>query len=154
LLPDVPGKHPLRFSTAAIHTTQRRTRQQLLCSLLYMAPLPGCRAESRTAESIGRSSRKTNGCARRTLPRWAQLRARHTPEAVQARIEGSIYMRVVVLENGNVGDVVVTQSLDKEHGLDQAAIDAVRQWEFEPGMKDGQPVAVEVEIEMRFSLKK
>lgn len=63
-------------------------------------------------------------------------------------------MRVVVLENGNVGDVVVTQSLDKEHGLDQAAIDAVRQWEFEPGMKDGQPVAVEVEIKMRFSLKK
>ena len=58
-----------------------------------------------------------------------------------------------MLENGVVGDVEIVESLDKVYGLDDQAIKAIRQWTFEPGTKDGKPVAVRVEVEMTFTLK-
>ena len=39
------------------------------------------------------------------------------------------------------------QSLDKVYGLDEPAIKAIRQWQFEAGTKDGKPVAVQIEVE-------
>ena len=62
-------------------------------------------------------------------------------------------MRVVVLASGEVGDTTVTQSLDDTYGLDDQAVIAAKQWKFRPGMKDGKPVAVEVTIEMMFTLR-
>jgi len=82
-----------------------------------------------------------------------EVKPKYTPEAMQAHIQGSIWLSVVVLETGNVGDVTITQSLDKEYGLDDEAVKTVKQWRFKPGMKDGNPVAVRVEIEMTFKLK-
>ena len=49
--------------------------------------------------------------------------------------------------------MTVTQSLDKEYGLDTQAVEAVEQWLFKPGIKDGKAVAVRVTIEMVFTLK-
>jgi TonB family protein len=77
----------------------------------------------------------------------------YTREAMQQKIQGSVFMRVVVLESGDVGDVEITQSLDAEYGLDRQAIDAAKKWKFRPGTKDGKPVAVEVTIQMTFTLK-
>jgi TonB family protein len=37
-------------------------------------------------------------------------------------------------------------------GLDEKAIEAIRRWRFEPGRKDGTPVAVQVNIEVSFVL--
>jgi len=37
-------------------------------------------------------------------------------------------------------------------GLDENAIEAVKSWKFEPAMKDGQPVRVEIAIEVNFHL--
>jgi TonB family protein len=37
-------------------------------------------------------------------------------------------------------------------GLDEKAIEAVRKWKFEPAMKNGQPVAVQVNVEVNFRL--
>jgi PAS domain S-box-containing protein len=56
------------------------------------------------------------------------------------------------LADGSVGEVVVTDSLDTKYGLDQQAVNAVRQWTFKPGIKDGKPVAVRIMIVARFSL--
>jgi TonB family protein len=90
-----------------------------------------------------------------TLPRVIrEVKPRYTPEALQARIQGTVVMSVVVLATGDVGDVSITRSLDAEHGLDQQAIQAARQWTFDPGTREGKPVAVEVAIEMTFTLKK
>jgi TonB family protein len=59
-----------------------------------------------------------------------------------------------VLEDGTVGEVTVTQSLDKEYGLDDEAVKALNQWIFELGTKDKKPVAVRIDVEMSFTLKK
>ena len=57
------------------------------------------------------------------------------------------------VENGTVGDVTVTRSLDTVHGLDEQAVKAMEQWTFDPGRKDGKAVPVLVTVEMTFTLK-
>jgi len=82
-----------------------------------------------------------------------EVKPEYTREAMQQLIQGTVWLSCVVGEEGVITDVAVTKSLDKEFGLDQAAIDAARQWTFRPGRKDGKPVAVRVTIELTFTLK-
>ena len=90
-----------------------------------------------------------------TLPSVVKdVKPTYTPEAMQKKIQGTVWMAVVVLETGDVGDVQISRSLDAEYGLDQQAIKAAKQWKFKPGMREGKPVAVEVTVEMTFTLKK
>jgi TonB family protein len=83
----------------------------------------------------------------------SEVKPNYTPEAMEARIQGSLKLEAVVLDTGDVGDVEVTQSLDDIYGLDNEAVKALKQWRFEPGTKDGKPVAVLIEVEMSFTLK-
>lgn len=90
-----------------------------------------------------------------TLPKVvSEVKPEYTPEAMKARIEGTVMMTVVVRTDGTPGDIEVTKSLDTNYGLDKAAVTALSQWRFEPGRKDGKPVPVRVTVEMRFTLKK
>jgi TonB family protein len=89
-----------------------------------------------------------------TLPEVVhEVKPDYTREAMQQLIQGSVWLLCVVGETGDVTDIEVTKSLDAEYGLDQAAVDAARQWKFKPGRKDGKPVAVQVTIELTFTLK-
>jgi periplasmic protein TonB len=82
-----------------------------------------------------------------------QVGPQYTSEAMANRIEGSVGLSAVVLADGKVGEVKVIRSLDSVHGLDEAAVKAMKQWEFKPGTKDGKPVAVRVLTDMTFTLK-
>lgn len=89
-----------------------------------------------------------------TLPSvLTEVKPEYTREAMQAGIQGSVWLAIVVLPNGTVGDVQVSKSLDAEFGLDAEATTAAKQWTFKPGTKDGKAVAVEVTLEMAFRLK-
>jgi TonB family protein len=89
-----------------------------------------------------------------TLPRpIKEAKPRYTAEAMRAKISGAVLLEAVVLADGTVGNVEVVQSLDPLFGLDQNAIRAVKQWRFEPGTRDGTPVAVLVTVEMTYTLK-
>ena len=55
--------------------------------------------------------------------------------------------------DGRVTDIRVVRSLDRSFGLDQKAIEAVRNWEFYPGTRFGKPVPVLVHIELKFNLR-
>jgi TonB family protein len=77
----------------------------------------------------------------------------YTPAAMRERIQGTVLLEAVVETDGTVGAVTITRSLDKEHGLDEAARNAARQWQFKPGMRNGKPSRVVVSLEMTFTLR-
>ncbi|HYE86813.1 MAG TPA: M56 family metallopeptidase [Vicinamibacterales bacterium] len=83
-----------------------------------------------------------------------EVKPAYTAAAMQAKIQGSVWLACVVDQNGDIAEVKVTRSLDKEYGLDDQAIAAARQWKFRPGRKDGKPVAVEITLELTFTLRK
>ena len=91
-----------------------------------------------------------NGVSLPTLVR--EVKPSYTPQAIAARIQGTVLLSAVVLADGTVGDVTVTRSLDTQYGLDAQAVSAAKQWLFNPGKKDGVAVAVRVTIEMTFTL--
>ena len=64
------------------------------------------------------------------------------------RGQGSVIVDCVVLADGTVGEVSVQRSAEKR--LDDAAVDAVKQWTFEPGTRGGTPVAVRIYIQLNF----
>jgi TonB family protein len=82
-----------------------------------------------------------------------ETKPNYTAEAIRARIQGMVRLECVVMPDGSVGDVRVVRSLDSQFGLDQQAINTLRQWRFRPGMKDGAPVPVLVLVEMSFTLR-
>ena len=80
-----------------------------------------------------------------------EVKPQYTEEARRAGIEGDVLLEVVVRADGSVGQVTILQRLGA--GLDQRAIDAVRQWRFSPARRYGTPVDVLVEIAVEFKLR-
>jgi TonB family protein len=76
----------------------------------------------------------------------------YTDEARQNHISGIVIVEVVIDKSGRVRDAVVLKPLP--FGLDKAAIDAVRQWEFRPGTLNGEPVDVIFNLTINFRLDK
>jgi TonB family protein len=70
--------------------------------------------------------------------------------ARRAGVQGTTVLAVVVGSDGNVSDVQVARPLGM--GLDEKAVEAVRAWRFRPAMKDGQPVTVQINVEVNFRL--
>jgi TonB family protein len=74
----------------------------------------------------------------------------YSEEARKAKFQGAVVLSAVIGADGRPRDIRVARSLGL--GLDEQAIAAVQNWKFEPAMKDGQPVAVLVNIEVEFRL--
>jgi protein TonB len=79
------------------------------------------------------------------------VKADYSDEARRANIEGEVTLEIVVKSNGTVGDVKVLRGL--RNGLNERAIDAVRQWRFAPARMKGVPVDVVVEVGVEFRLR-
>ena len=74
----------------------------------------------------------------------------YSEEAKRAKYQGICIVSLIVDAQGNPQRVQVVRHLGK--GLDQKAVEAVEQYKFEPAMRHGEPVAVEVNIEVNFRL--
>ena len=74
----------------------------------------------------------------------------YSEEARKAKWQGTVLLSVIVDEMGRPNHVKVLRSLGL--GLDQKAMDAVSQWRFKPGQKDGKAVPVIATIEVNFRL--
>jgi TonB family protein len=74
----------------------------------------------------------------------------YTEEARGARIQGTVLLGIDIDPQGMARNIEVVRGL--EPGLDQKAVEAVRQWQFKPGTKDGTPVTVRANIEVNFRL--
>jgi periplasmic protein TonB len=71
-------------------------------------------------------------------------------EARKAKFQGVCTLGLVVGVDGRASNIRVLSSLGM--GLDEKAIEAVKNWKFEPAMKDGHPVPVEIALEVDFHL--
>jgi periplasmic protein TonB len=74
----------------------------------------------------------------------------YSEEARKAKYQGTVVLYIEVDPAGRVVNPRVIRSLGL--GLDEKAIEAVRQWKFKPGYKDGKPVTVAATIEVNFRL--
>lgn len=83
-----------------------------------------------------------------------QVQPKYTDFARRTGIEGQVWLEVEVLKNGKVGAVEVKKSLlSGPGGLDEAAIKAVKQWEYSPAKSGGKPVACWITFPITFELK-
>jgi len=71
-------------------------------------------------------------------------------EARKAKYQGVCTLMIVVDTDGRPTNLRVVNSLGM--GLDEKALETVKTWRFEPGMKDGHPVKVEMAVEVDFHL--
>jgi protein TonB len=74
----------------------------------------------------------------------------YSEEGRKTKTQGVVTVQCIVGPDGRVHEMKVVQSLGM--GLDEKAMEALRQWKFEPAKKDSQPVAVLVNVEVRFRL--
>jgi TonB family protein len=80
-----------------------------------------------------------------------KVEPQYTKAAQQARVEGTVRLQGEVRPDGTVRNLKVVESLDSD--LDQEAIAAVSRWRFQPGTRDGSPVAVLTTFEVNFKLR-
>jgi len=80
-----------------------------------------------------------------------EVRPDYTEEARRRGLAGDVDLEIVVRADGTVGNVKVIRGLGS--GLDQRAVDAVRQWRFSPAKRFGTPVDVMVEVAVEFKLR-
>jgi len=74
----------------------------------------------------------------------------YSEEARVEKLQGTVLLGIDVGTDGLAYNIRVVRSLGE--GLDEKAIEAVSQWRFQPGARNGQPVAVQASIEINFRL--
>ena len=80
-----------------------------------------------------------------------EVKAEYTEDARQRGLAGEVVLEIVVRRDGSVGDVRLLQGLGG--GLNERAVQAVRQWRFAPARRLGAPVDVLVEVAVEFKLR-
>ena len=74
----------------------------------------------------------------------------YSEEARSAKYQGTVLLDVEIDATGKVTGMQVSRSLGL--GLDEKAIEAVRQWRFRPEIRDGRTLASEAKVAARFRL--
>jgi TonB family protein len=81
----------------------------------------------------------------------SKVNPEYTEQACRAKLQGTVIFSVTVTKDGRVADVnEIGRKLGL--GLDEKAVEALRQWRFSPGMKDGQPADTRAVIELTFRI--
>jgi periplasmic protein TonB len=80
-----------------------------------------------------------------------EVRADYTEDARRRGLNGEVVLEIVVRRDGSVGEVRILQGLGG--GLNDRAVEAVRQWRFSPAQRHGAPVDVIVEVAVEFRLR-
>jgi TonB family protein len=79
-----------------------------------------------------------------------KVRPKYPMQAREEGWSGTVLVQALVGADGSIHDAIVKKSVP---GLDDAALDCVWDWKFEPAEADGKPVAVWVAIPVKFTLK-
>jgi protein TonB len=79
----------------------------------------------------------------------SQIKPPYPPMAKMARVQGAVVLQAVISKSGNIENLRVVSGHPM---LVQSALDAVRQWRYRPYLLNGEPVEVETQITLNFSL--
>jgi periplasmic protein TonB len=74
----------------------------------------------------------------------------YSDQARSVKFQGSVLLWMVVGADGLPKDIRIVRSVGL--GLDERALETVKTWRFDPGHKDGQPVATQINVEVSFRL--
>jgi protein TonB len=103
-----------------------------------------------TVTSVAVTRRLKVGGSVRAPKKVMDVKPEYPDDARAAKIEGVVILGIVIGEDGSVIGTNVLRSIP---ALDQAAVDAVRQWVFEPTVLNGEPVEIEMAITINFTLQ-
>jgi protein TonB len=73
--------------------------------------------------------------------------------ARKAKVEGTVILEAIVTREGHVGALKVLRAPQANLGFEEAAMSAVRQWRYQPGVQDGKPMDVYFTIVVDFDLQ-
>jgi protein TonB len=119
------------------HGTSLALAAAVLFALIWPPPA-GAQSEDEKVYTVGKGV---------TTPRVThQVDPEHPARGF--RISGAVLIGLVITSKGEPKEVHVVRSLEKD--VDDAAVEAVKQWHFDPATKDGKPVAVKIDVEIRF----
>ncbi len=79
-----------------------------------------------------------------------QVEPTFSEEARKAKVAGNVLVNIWVDEKGNPTHVRVVRGVGM--GLDEKAVEAVKQYRFKPAMEGGKPVTVEMNVEVGFQI--
>jgi TonB family protein len=160
----------LRRRISAMYSTPRRASwvrasifavaALVLLTVTGLVPVPRAQEKPTASPAVAVSQDERGKGAYRdgtpglTLPKPTHhVDPKYTREAMDAKIVGKMTVDAVVDTDGSIRDAWVVQSLDPVYGLDQAGLDAAKQWTFEPGTLDGRAVPVLCTLEFEFKLR-
>lgn len=129
-----PAPAPASSAPAATSTTME---------LPASAPVVAAKPSSTAPEAITRTARPLGGY---------QVRPTYPTAPRRLGIQGTTLLRVHVLADGRIGEVLVESSAGHPD-LDQAAIGAIRGWRFDPARRGNEPVAMWVLLPVEFRLR-
>lgn len=98
---------------------------------------------TRTANAAAEAPLAPPVAHRKVDPKYVQA-------AADEKIQGNVRLACVIDAEGNVGRVELLQGLDAR--LNQTAMEALQKWQFYPATRSGEPVAVDVVVEIPFRL--
>jgi TonB family protein len=81
-----------------------------------------------------------------------RVEPKYTAEAARAGLSGTVVLQAVIKSDGTVDVLRVVRGLPA--GLTDSAIEAIKQWQFRPGQKDGQNADIALNIEVNFNIAK
>ncbi len=106
-------------------------------------------AELDDDESPAAVARRASGTLTGPVPTH-KADPRYPPDLILENVQGEVVLYAIIRENGSVDSIQVIRSLDPV--LDRNTMEALAEWEFQPGMRNGVPVALEAVIHIPFRI--
>jgi periplasmic protein TonB len=161
--PETPAAEPERASDSPAPTAEagdgERQRERERESPRERPASPGRYANAERARRPAASDERAEEPVERAVRVGGNIAAPRKLRNVQpvypqiaqsARVQGVVIIEATIDTRGRITDTRVLRSIPL---LDQAALDAVRQWEYEPTLLNGVPVPVIMTVTVKFSLR-
>jgi TonB family protein len=145
-VPDWHDQHPASAPSGSAHIAPGTPFEK---TLVVSSPSASANANAETSDSFPGKIYRPGGEV--SIPKLIYAATPSYSEAARkAKLEGIVILKLVVDEDGNPQNVRVVRPLGM--GLDEKAVEAVRRYRFNPALKDGVPVPVEINVEVNFRL--